>query len=308
MIKNFIQKHIVKFITITLVIGLVFVYSIFQSVETKSIGENNKLVDFQYSNINIDVNLGLFNRAINEVDTHGFKIDGRVVGAILPHHDLAGDMIAEFLSILADHQLVERFIILAPNHHDIAIEPAISTLENWQTHLGQVETDQKNVEQLAINGLIAYDPENFQMEHSIKVLLPFIEYYFPQAKVVPIIFTSQQTNQASFLLAENIFPLLDGKTVVINSLDLSHYLPLNQAEINDQLTLAAINNKNYELINSLNSDYLDSPDSLNTMLKVMELSKASEMKIISHTNSANILNVDLDSTTSYITSYFVVND
>ncbi len=303
--KNWFSRHIFKLnAAIILAVGLVLIYTMFKSVETQSF---TSISQESYPVITVETNNYLFDQSLAQAGEKYIHNGQRVMGAILPHHDLASDLLADFFLSLSKNQIVDTFVILAPNHRDLAKAPAISAAVNWQTFLGEVKQDQEILDQLVKDDFIAYDLDNFKPEHSVAVLLPFIKQYFPQAKVAPIIFTSHQTNDKSFSLAAAILPWLDERTVVINSLDLSHYLPLSQAERNDQITLSAIKNKDYQLLSNLNSDYLDSPDSLNALLKIMELSQAQDLQIIEHSNSAKILKADLNQTTSYLSAYFTAN-
>ncbi|RJQ35301.1 AmmeMemoRadiSam system protein B [Candidatus Parcubacteria bacterium] len=250
----------------------------------------------------VDFNKDFFYQAIDQPES--FKIKGHLRGAILPHHDLAADFIAKFFVQLAKNQTVDTFIILAPNHSDVAVWPAISTKTYWQTELGPIYNQSEILDSLFASKKVFYDEDNFSAEHSIKVLLPFIQNYFPQATIVPIIMTSKHDLSMSRSLAKELSPYLEDKnTVVISSLDFSHYLDLETAEKNDAIVLEAIKNKDYNLISNLNSDYLDSPPALITLLELMILVDSDDFELVDHSNSAYLLNNNFN-TTSYLIGYF----
>ena len=252
--------------------------------------------------IKVDFDEDLFYRAIDRPEK--FKIKDRLVGAILPHHEVADVYLAKFFAQLAKEQSVDTFIILGPNHSDVAAWPAISAETYWQTSLGSVYQAENILDGLAESGTVVYDQENFIPEHSIKTIIPFIKYYFPEAKVVPIILTSRHDQSMSLVLAQKISLLLeDKKTLILSSIDFSHYLDLATAEQNDQVSLEAIYNRDYSLLSNLNSDYLDSPPTLIVLLEAMRLLETNDFELIDHSNSAKILGGD-QNTTSYIIGYF----
>ena len=269
-----------------------------QSVEF--FDENKIIRGFQP--IEVDFDKDLFYRSLEQASE--FKIKDRLLGATLPHHEVASDYLAKFFSQLAKDQAVNTFIILGPNHSDIAAWPAISAEVYWQTSRGSVYQNENILNELVESETVVYDQENFIPEHSIKTIIPFIKYYFPKAKVVPIILTSRHDESMSLALAEKIsLELEDKKTVLLSSLDFSHYLDIETAQQNDDVTLQAIYDKDYSLLSNLNSDYLDSPPVLITLLETMRLLEADSFELVDHDNSGNILGSNFD-VTSYIIGYF----
>ena len=229
----------------------------------------------------------------------------KAVGGIVPHHDLASDLIEDFFYRLSLTAQPETFIILGPNHADIGLSPAISGEPVWQTLSGPIENDEKILKELIDRKKISLDQENFEKEHSVRVLIPFLQRHFPDAKLLPIILTSKHDLELSMDLAEELALYIDGKSaVIISSIDFSHYLASDIAEEKDEITLDLIKNRNYQEIAGLNSDYLDSPASLIVFLRTMELLEADNMEIIEHSNSAKIIGKDLQNSTSYYTMLF----
>jgi AmmeMemoRadiSam system protein B len=138
----------------------------------------------------------------------------------------------------------------------------------------------------------------------VKVPVPYIAHYFPDAKIVPIIFTSglteKQIDQFVSALVENI----DEKTIVIGSLDFSHYLPSVMTAEKDVVTLAAIEQRNYPVITNFSNDNIDSAVTLSAFLKTMDLIKANNLEVLQHHNSADFIGREINSSTSYFTLFF----
>ena len=113
------------------------------------------------------------------------SIEGRVVSAVMPHHLLAGHLIAEALEILVPQQ-PEVVIIIGPNHFNRGGK-VITGLYGWQTPLGTVSPEVDIVSFLLEKGLAVRDEEALSNEHSVGAIVPLLKYYLPQTKIVPII-------------------------------------------------------------------------------------------------------------------------
>jgi len=93
-------------------------------------------------------------------------------------------------------------------------------------------------------------------------------------------------------------------TVIIASVDFSHYLPENIAAEKDKESFEAIKNFDYEKIHRFGNDNLDSPLSIIVLLHVLKRVNASELKLIKNLNSEQIFKSGSRETTSYFTIYF----
>ena len=224
---------------------------------------------------------------------HGFccGTEKELVGGIAPHHDLANLLIDEFYqSLRLKNKNIETFIILSPNHANIGNAPVITSLNNRQTEQGAVAVDKETFDRLKTLGFIGVDEKNIAIEHGVAVQLPFIKKYFPDARVVPLAFSTKMKTAESFELAQALKKILeDEKVFLLASLDFSHYLPLTTAQVKDAETMVAMKNFDYEKIASFGSGNVDSPQALITFLRVMELSGAKEITELAHRNSNDFM-------------------
>lgn len=228
----------------------------------------------------------------------------RIKGVIVPHHDLASDLIAEVLQKVAQSEKPERIILLGPNHPDRGSASVLTTKAVWQMGELQVVPDEETIQELLNRRVVVSDTAVLSHEHSIFTILPFIHTYFPDAKIVPLILKSDLGRRDAFNLAKHLQDFLDDKTLLIASIDFSHYLPSNVAPQKDRYTQQLIFTHAYEKIIELTSEYSDSPASLITLLKTMELTHATSTTLVRNTNSGQILKRPLYSSTSYFTIMF----
>ena len=251
------------------------------------------------TDVSTDMNAQLFYDAVARYPAPAGSEGAAYAGGIISHHDLASEVIAEFFSRLAQDEHIDTFILIGPNHDNVGLSPVISGRVRWQTPLGAVETDYDILDDLTTSGLVSLDEENLRRDNAVTTLLPFIEYYFPDARIVPLLFTSEETMKKDMLLASAIKGVSGEKTFLLASLDFSHYLDRWTADEKDDETLAALRDRDYETIAAWNSDHVDSHWTLINLLRVMELETAEEPEILRHTNSADFMGQGSGNTTSY---------
>jgi len=151
---------------------------------------------------------------------------------------------------------------------------------------------------------VKIDEEVLINDHAISGLLPFVKYYLPDVKIIPILLKKTYSQTQINTLADTLNNLMDEDTVVIASIDFSHYLTRAQAKINDTKTLKLINKFDIQQISILNSDYVDSPSSLAVLLTVMQKRGTTNFDLLFHSNSGELQNNSVIPTTSYIEGFY----
>lgn len=166
------------------------------------------------------------------IENQPFKADlpVKIVGGIVPH---AGWVFSGaqagmvFKAIEKVNKDVDTFVIFGAAHSHIGATPAVYDKGSWITPLGEIKIDEDfagkilNKTQTAKSNLNAHG-----YEHSIEVQIPFIQYLFKNAKIVPIM--TPPTESAVLLgieIGECIKNEKDKNIVCIGSTDLTHYGP-----------------------------------------------------------------------------------
>ncbi len=251
--------------------------------------------------IPVDYNWQIFAGAIHAYPKTANANHGNVVGAIVPHHDLAGHYTAELFQKISDDQIT-TIILIGPNHTDGGVGEAISGIAQWNTKIGSVETNNTIANKLYTAQLVTWDENRLRTEHSINYLIPYIKYYFPNARIVPIILKSTFDLASAKNFGESLKPYLDDQTLIVGSIDFSHYLPTDRARANDQITQKALENHDYKKLYSFNNDYIDSPPTAITTLMATAGAGATQVEIVRNQNQADVAGVPtVDSSTSYFT-------
>ena len=226
-----------------------------------------------------------------------------IIGGVIPHHLLASFMIADFFDRLKE-QNPQTIILIGPNHFEKGDFIVLSSLYDWQTPFGRVQADQEIIADLVDSNLARIDESTLSQEHAIGSVTPFINFYLPRAKIVPIVLSPNMKQEQALILAEKLSLHASPKTVIIASVDFSHYLHGSEETKKDEITLEAMKNFNYSKLYTMNSDYLDSYNSVAVLLMAMEKKGIDDFKVLNHTNSSEILGDNSIETTSYFEVVF----
>lgn len=240
-----------------------------------------------------------FQKAIGSAEKIRASRDIRAI--VVPQHLLASSLIARQLKSASGRDIDTVFII-GPNHFNIGTSDIASAKAVWETVLGDEICDENLVDKFLTDLHLLDGPEIFYEEHAIGAIVPFVKYYFPRAKIVPIVFRSYADQDDVRLVSDWLSQNIHKKSLVIYSIDFSHYLPREQADQMDAKTREYINSNNIEQIMTLGDDNLDSPASLGLALQLAQ-EQGWEMKIVDNKNSDDFTS----SKSMQTTSYFLIN-
>ena len=167
------------------------------------------------------------------------KVAGRVVAALCPHagYDYSGPPTAQVFRTLAG--LSPEIVAVVGTAH-FADRPGFFLAEHpaLRTPLGDVPVAEKEAAQLlkACPGVTASAAAHAQ-EHSVEVVLPFLQRTFQDFKLLPVVSNSQSLSEAERFGRALAGTLKGKKALVIVASDLSHYPPLEVARQVDPASL-----------------------------------------------------------------------
>ncbi|HHT62230.1 MAG: AmmeMemoRadiSam system protein B [Bacillota bacterium] len=224
-------------------------------------------------------------------------------GGVIPHHLVAHKLIARVFNHLKP-QNPGTIILIGPNHNNEG-DRIITSFQGWQTPFGVVNVDEKLLRDICLaSPLIKQDDQIMGKEHAMGNIMPFIKYYLPETKVVPLIFHHNLTIDEASSLGKQLAALIDDNTVILASVDFSHYLMPDEAEEKDKETIYALKTWNLGRIFTMGDEYLDSPPSLGVLFRAMDKLGMRDFTVLNHTNSGVLLGNKNIETTSYITLLF----
>lgn len=227
----------------------------------------------------------------------------KIYGGIVPHHLIAGDIIADLFSRLS-LQKPKTIILVGPNHYEVGNALVISSDKDWQTVFGRVEIDRKVINSLKEKNLISFNDQVMLEEHSVQGSMPYIKYFTPKTKIVPLILSNMITKKEIMALAEALFDSVEDGAVVVAPVDFSHHLSSDEADKRDEVTLEIMKNKDIDQLLMLKSQNVDSPPSIALIMMLMEKIGHGNFILEHHTNSGKMLGDTSQEVTSYIAGTF----
>lgn len=241
---------------------------------------------------------GSFYQAVNE--TQNSTTECCIKGGIVPHHTIAGHLIADFFGRVASEK-IHTVILLSPNHFAAGSSDIISSYSIFETSRGKIRTNQAILEPLVSQGLVTLDTKIIQNEHGITAILPYIAHYLPSASVVPLVIKNgldvTQIERVAVALTQYA---QDSGVLVVGAFDFSHYQYPHETEMYDKQTIQYINNFDYETVTKLGNEYTDSPSPLAILIKTMQNVRTKNPLIQNHSNSSQILGLYSNETTSHL--------
>ena len=179
-----------------------------------------------------------YNRRFNNI-TIPREIQKIVPRAVIVPH--AGYIYSGFTANFAYRFLkqtkAKRIIIIGPSHHHYFQGISGSYYKTYETPCGDLDIDSPYLFALAKKFKLVFQPKAHEKEHSTEVQMPFIKHYFPQRKIIELIYSDTTAkNIASLIVA-----LLQNKdNVVVISSDLSHFHSLEEAKSFDENCLRGV--------------------------------------------------------------------
>jgi AmmeMemoRadiSam system protein B len=220
---------------------------------------------------------------------------------ITNQHVLAASLIARQFALARDES-VQRVVLITQNNWEAGTAPIITSLQDWKTPLGTVPTDTAFTQMLVGKKLASVEENTFIHEHGITGVIPYVAYAFPNADVVVLVVRDKTPAALLDAMAGELEAQMDKNTVVVGTIDMSHYLPKYLADVHDQKTIDAITHFQYDILPRLD---IDTAPTLRIVMKIAEHRGEKTFTTVDHANSADITaQPDLLSTTSYITGYF----
>ncbi len=226
---------------------------------------------------------------------------------IMPHDMLSYGELNAFYRGLAEVVDPSVIAVVAPDHREGSGLDIQTTYADFQA-IGGVLEPSGLVGRLARTGLVNVNKQSFINEHGITVHAGFIKNYFSKAEIVPIILKQDAEDGRVDRVAEWLGDNLPDDSLVIASLDFSHYLNESEAGRNDAAILKTIRDFDFASLPMPDGScaFVDSPSALRLIMKYAEVGDWRNTKVILHDNTADLLErTDLESTTGHFYIEFV---
>ena len=180
----------------------------------------------------------------------GGKKKNQVKALILPHagYQYSGAVAAQTVS---QAELKSTFIILGPNHTGRGKPFSVMAEGSWQTPLGAAEIDSELARAiLKESKYLESDTEAHASEHSIEVLIPFLQFTLGRIKFVPIVISRADKNIYKAIAGDITRAIKslgkENDVLLIASSDMTHFESRESAQKKDHYAIEAITYLNTE--------------------------------------------------------------
>ncbi len=237
-------------------------------------------------------------------DDHEIANRKELYQIIVPHHLFAKTEIENFLEDFSSkHDSFDRIVLISPNHFDAGNGEIIVRKSDFK--IGEKIFKSSNT-----TSAISHIPEvsvqdaPFSLEHGIFNLMPILVKYYADTDIVPIILKSH-TKDTKLKSLSKVMSNLDGKTLVVHSIDFSHTLDRNFSYIHDLKTQDVLKNLEYAKLDSLD---IDCPECLKTAFSIAKNTSQNSFETYKRTSASEIANKDFPGgNTSYVLGEFTKN-
>lgn len=162
-----------------------------------------------------------------------------VVAAVAPHagYQYSG---AAAGALFASIEVPETVVILGPNHRGLGQPYGLFAKGSWRTPLGDAEVDEALAAAIAAEApFVREDTESHLGEHSIEVMVPFLQYRRPGVRIVPICVGEHEYGRL-VALGRGIAAAIKKEkrpALVLASSDMTHYESAEEAGRKDRLAI-----------------------------------------------------------------------
>lgn len=197
-------------------------------------------------------------------------------------------------------------MLIGPNHPQAGRSAVVSGLYDWNTPYGELPAAEKIISELARQNLITINDGLLGKENSIGALAPFIKQTWGKTKFVPLIVKNSAKPEQLRNLTDALVKLLPKNSLVLASVDFSHYLPKEVADFHDELSINVLETGDEERVAKME---IDSQPSIRFLLDYTRAIGARKFNLLYHTNSADIMHQpELAETTSHVLGYFIAGE
>lgn len=220
-------------------------------------------------------------------------------GLIVPHFAPVSNLTVDALDHVSTTP--DLIILIGPNHHEAGNSPVITGSYISSKLLVHPIFATDKMYTLAQMHVATYEDAVISLDHSMGTPLPFIVQKFPNVPVLPIVLKYHQNPENIEHLVAALQNISSPNTLIVASVDFSHYLPSDITPQKDADTQTYIASHDYAHIAALSNDYIDSPWSLITFLKYLDAAGVRDGKLLAHTNTGKVIGETIESSTSFFT-------
>lgn len=233
--------------------------------------------------------LGIQNSRTNE----------NIRGLIIPHHDLASEIIIRSIDEIAAENDYDKIFIIGPNHFfpDNPLVVSGRAIQNFPI-------DTEFVDELATLDTVFLNEDLLAQEHSMIVPIKYLHGAFPAADFVPLVISSHYSERDLKEVSNYLAQHAPEKSLWVLAIDFAHNVTLHEGLAHNEESITALKSFDYERILGFSDSHLDSPVGTTVFLKVLENLNATSWRTFESTHGSVIEGVPNLNGTSYVVGTF----
>lgn len=179
----------------------------------------------------------------------GEEISANVAAIVVPHagYIYSGRTAAYAYNIIRNKNY-ETVVVISPSHREYFPGVSVYNGDAYKTPLGVIPVNTKMREELTKDArLIFQGIQGHRQEHALEVQLPFLQMILKDFTIVPVVIGDQKE---MFLneLSDRLAKIVDDKTLIVASSDLSHFHSKEQADRLDSVVEKRIREFDYKTL------------------------------------------------------------
>lgn len=221
-------------------------------------------------------------------------------GLVLPHHELAKELIIKTLSVIKANQDFKYIVVIGPNHFRPESECLASTEKLKNFRLASEYFEKLKNSDIKVD----WDETLLANEHSVNIPISYLYNYFPEAKFIPIIVSLYCEEKKLLAISDWLAKTMPANTLYVAGVDFSHGKMWAEALHNNEETINVISHFDYQKLYSFKDDYLDSPASMAILMMLMEKLNKKSWETWYSSHGALITGQLLNQSTGYVIGTF----
>lgn len=215
-----------------------------------------------------------------------------VLGIVAPH---AGYIYSGLTAAYAYNTIKDKdyrsVVIISPSHREYF--PGISVYDGdaYNTPLGDVPINKEMSKKICDDTNFIFEGLNgHRAEHAVEVQIPFLQSLLSNFYIVPVVMGDQSIIYVEEL-AEKLAQVIDEKTLLVASSDLSHFYSKKKAKQLDSIIEKHIANFDYEiLLQDLENHKCEAcgGGAIATLMKTADMLNIKKSKVLSYTDSSDV--------------------
>lgn len=223
------------------------------------------------------------------------------VAGIASHHGLAAGMIGRFYDALAANNEIESVILIGPDHFKAGRRAITVCPLPWQVGGIILKNNVHALRLLQRTDCVGTEALPFRLEHSIGLHADFLGRYFPTAEITALMIKNTAALHELGQLVPLLANLMDGKTLLVLSMDFSHEKTREEARLADDKSLESILDFKTESLQGLD---IDAPRAAWLFLEILKNKGVVKGEVLERTNSLEIASGPGSLCTSYASVVF----